>query len=243
MLFNKTDLLQNYPLVTLLSQNELDEQKIALAINKRIVQSMRWSTVRTHSGTCIVTDDMDVFIARLSCMFNNIRMITIFFACRRSFVAVTAAWLLWVWDNTVYIISTSSIFSPPPFSMRLSLCSWHTISFSVLFLSYLSRRLQLWQAIIMFISMTFNIACCHFPMIRDFAICHFTHTIRLWHRLSLMESLTITEISLNATSCCDTYNLENKIVQFTRQNYNWAINHFKCMYTVALSLSRLFVRV
>lgn len=32
MLFYKTDLLQNYPLVTLLSQNELDEQKIALAI-------------------------------------------------------------------------------------------------------------------------------------------------------------------------------------------------------------------
>lgn len=38
------------------------------------------------------------------------------------------------------------------------------------YLAYLPRRLLLWQAIIMFISMTFNIVCCHFRKERDFTL-------------------------------------------------------------------------
>lgn len=44
------------------------------------------------------------------------------------------------------------------------------------YLAYLPRRLLLWQAIIMFISMTFNIVCCHFRKERDCTL-SLTHSL------------------------------------------------------------------
>lgn len=101
MLFHKTDLLQNYPLVTLLSQNELDEQKIALAIcclhlymynsgvqQAYLVQLMRWRIVHTLFGH--VLSQTTWMFSQFDCHICLAIFVWLQFLCMPTFGAVAA---------------------------------------------------------------------------------------------------------------------------------------------------------